>query len=185
VTFGLCLALFAFVFAAACSKSANSTNTTTAANQATPNASPGTTAMTPTAVVKAFSEASDKKDLESLKKYLSSNSLPYLEAKVKAKGRTLEEDLKATPNMNTASWALSNEQISGDTATVDMKTPAGQSMTLYLVKEGGQWKVDIEKTDKNFKPTMPPPQPNTPGEDNKGEDDDETNSNTDGEHGDH
>jgi len=150
----LAIALTA-VFITGCSKSANTGNSTnsssnsSAANTtANTNASPGTAttaaAGSPMAVLKAFNEASDKKDFEGAKSHLSASSITYLEERAKKKGKTLEQDFRESRSESAASFPLSNEQISGDTATVDMKTP-GPTVTVPFVKENGAWKLAIDK----------------------------------------
>jgi uncharacterized protein YyaL (SSP411 family) len=146
----LALALTA-LFIGGCSKNANtgnstnSSNSATTTNKATTTDSPATTAAgSPMAVLKAFNEASDKKDYEGAKSHLSASSITYLEEKAKKKGKTLEQDFRESRSENAAAFPLSNEKITGDTATVDMKTP-GPMVTVPFVKENGEWKLAIDK----------------------------------------
>jgi hypothetical protein len=37
------------------------------------------------------------------------------------------------------------ETITGDTATVEIKGPAGEMVKMPMVKEGGMWKLAIDK----------------------------------------
>lgn len=138
------------LFISGCSKNANTGNSTNSSNTvittntnttATPG---GMAAESPMAVLKAFNEASDKKDFEGAKRRLSASSITFLEDEAKKNGKTLEQDFKESRSENASGFALSNEQITGDTATVDMKTNS-RAVTVPLVKENGEWKLAIDK----------------------------------------
>ncbi|HEX8843255.1 MAG TPA: hypothetical protein VF791_01225 [Pyrinomonadaceae bacterium] len=123
------------VFAGACNK------------QADGNSSAGTAAaLSPTDTVKAYFEAINKRDGMALKKYLSKASLDILEQKAKALGRTMDELLKEgpPPSAQPITPQYSNEKIDGDNATVDA-TLQGRTITIPLVKEGGEWKLAMDK----------------------------------------
>ena len=162
------------LFISGCSKNANTGNTTNSTNSTTTNkttttASPVTTASSPMAVLKAFNEASDKKDFEGAKSHLSASSVTYLEERAKKKGKTLEQDFRESRSENAAAFPLSNEKITGDTATVDMKTP-GPAVTVPFVKENGEWKLAIDKymeDDKNSMSEDNPKNSNDAGDDDE------------------
>ena len=110
---------------------------------------------TPTAALKAYLDAGMKKDIPTLKKYLSSGSIKMLEAETKKMGKSLDEALKedtATPK-GAAMPELSNEKITGDTATVDMKAE-GMTISMPMVKEGGEWKVAMDKMLEEMKKSL-------------------------------
>ncbi len=103
-------------------------------------------AATPTAAVKGYYEAAKNKDYAAAKKYLSASTITLMEVGSKKMGKSPEEAFKessAETKMGTMP-EVSNEKISGDTATVDVKAE-GQSVTMPLVKENGEWKLAIDK----------------------------------------
>jgi hypothetical protein len=73
---------------------------------------------------------------------------------------------------------ISNEKITGDTATVDLKGEA-KTLTMPMVKEGGEWKLAVDKAFPNqriFASPSPSGSPagspsQTPAEDTEGGDD--------------
>jgi hypothetical protein len=70
-----------------------------------------------------------------------------VEDKAKQSGKTVDEAMEegARRSPMTALPELSNEKISGDTATVDANHQ-GETLTMLMVKEGGEWKVALDKT---------------------------------------
>jgi flagellar hook-associated protein FlgK len=150
VALGLALALVALV--AACSKSAS----------------------TPTAALKTYFEAAKKKDIATAKKYLSSGTLKMMEDLAKAQGKTLDQmfNENAAKETQMPTPEFSNEKINGDTATVDMKVPNQPVVTAQMVKEGGDWKLAVDKMMSNMKsqiPDSPKAPPMEPKESNSAE----------------
>jgi len=150
---------FSMIFSAACSKNANtanSTNSTTTASNTT-NAgktTDGTTASSPTAAVKAYYQAVANKDFSTAKKYFSSRTMSKMEEGAKKLGKTVEEVLKGDRDTMAATMPeFSNEKITGDTATVDIKVQ-GQTVAMPLVKEGGEWKLALDKLLKDTSNSM-------------------------------
>jgi hypothetical protein len=119
----LALALSAIAFGAACSKSAAS--------------------MTPTEVFKAYYDAGVKKDFPALKKHLSKGSIDLMEMGAKQQGKSLEDAMKESPTTGPMPQ-ISNEKITGDTASVDVAVD-GQKATMPFVKENGEWKIALDK----------------------------------------
>lgn len=143
------------LLASACSKAANtnnsnttnnanssSTNTNSAASTSTPTASTNPS-LSPTDTYKAYQEAMKKKDFEGVKKRMSKGSLAMITEKAKEDGKTLEESFKAEAAKGGNDEEVTNEKITGDTATVDLKNK-GQSLTIPLVKEDGEWKIAFD-----------------------------------------
>jgi hypothetical protein len=132
--------------AAACSKSAGST---------------------PTAVAKAFFDASKAKDVQGIKNALSQKSLEMMEAFAKMGNKSLDESLKdpETSSKQPATFEARNEKITGETATLEVKDETGKWQTMPFVKEGGQWKMAFDKLlEKAFQepgPDMKMPSPET------------------------
>ncbi len=150
---------FSMIFSVACSKNANtanSTNSTTTASNTT-NAgktTDGTMASSPTAAVKAYYQAAANKDFSTARKYLSSGTMSMMEEGAKKLGKSMEDAFKEDTATTSATMPeFSNEKITGDTATVDLKGQ-GQSVTMPLVKEGGEWKLAIDKLLKDTSNSM-------------------------------
>ncbi|MDT5059732.1 MAG: hypothetical protein QOH63_191 [Acidobacteriota bacterium] len=146
----LVLALTILVFMAACSKNSNtgnsnSGNSSNTSGSTKPSTGSTTTAgMSPTEVFKAYYDAAVKRDFASAKKYLSQGTIALMEEGAKKQGKTFEEAMKESPAPEGNMPSLSNEQISGDTATVDI-TADGKKAAMPFVKEGGEWKIALDK----------------------------------------
>jgi hypothetical protein len=116
------LAMTAAIFGTACSKSSAS----------------------PTDVFKAYYDAAVKKDFATAKKHLSKGSIALMEVGAKQSGKTFEEAMRDSPAAEGPMPQLSNEKITGDTATVDI-TADGQKAAMPFVKEDGEWKIALDK----------------------------------------
>ncbi len=110
------------------------------------------TAVSPTATLNNFVEASKNKDVEMLKKLLSKGSMEAVEKVAVAKNTTVEKIL-----VNNVSASLKempetrNEKIEGDTATVEVKNKIVDSYeTIPFVKEDGIWKIALDKFMQNM-----------------------------------
>ena len=150
----------AVVFSAACNKSANSSNgsvsTTTTTTTSTPSASSSAPAASgPTAALRAYYQAGIDKDITTAKRYLSAGTLKMMEEAAAKMGKSLDEAFKegAQQTPTTAMPEFSNEKINGDTATVDIKVE-NTSLTMPLVKEGGEWKLAMDKMIQDMKNAM-------------------------------
>lgn len=149
----LALALSVLALAAGCSKNANTANSTNTTNlSTTTNKSSATTSTTtassglsPKDTIKAYYDAAAKKDMAAAKGYLSQGTLAMMEEGAKKMGKTLDEAMKEGSNAPVVMPEFGAENISGDTATVEIKGPAGEMVKMPLVKEGGQWKLAIDK----------------------------------------
>src|SRR5215210_3309344 len=124
----LVIALAAVVFSAACSKNANTGNSTNSTNSTTTNknsttSSGGDATGSPTAALRAYYQAAMNKDVTAAKKYLSTGTIALLEEGAKKMGKSLDEAFKesAAQTNTTVMPEFSNEKINGDTATVDLK----------------------------------------------------------------
>ena len=104
------------------------------------------TTKSPTETLKTFIEASKNKDVETIKKNLSKNSLSLLEQTAKEQNTTVDELLKknnGTPIKEMPETR--NEKIEGDTATVEVKDKtSGKYETIPFVKEEGEWKIALD-----------------------------------------
>jgi len=111
---------------------------------------------TPTDALKAYIDAASKKDVPGMKSHLSQGTLNLMETGAKSMNRNLDDMLKeesAQMPPEAANIQYSNEKITGDTATVDM-TAQGQTATMPLVKENGEWKLALDKFIQDMKSKM-------------------------------
>ena len=150
------LLAISFAFSAACKKNANTGSNTTSntgatTNTATTGGGGGAAAGSPMAVVRAYYEAALRKDTPAAKRYLSAGTIRMLEDGARESGKSADEffgeGLRQMPM--TSVPGLSNEQVNGDTATVDVDI-MGHPLTMQIVKEGGEWKIAMDKTIQNM-----------------------------------
>ncbi|HEX8887987.1 MAG TPA: DUF2950 family protein [Pyrinomonadaceae bacterium] len=111
---------------------------------------------TPTDALKAYIDAASKKDVAAMKSHLSQGTLKLMEDGAKAMNKNLDDMLKDESGQmppEAANIKYSNEKVNGDTATVDM-TAQGQTATMPLVKENGEWKLALDKFIQDMKSKM-------------------------------
>lgn len=102
----------------------------------------------PTGVLRKYVEASQKNDVETLKQTLSSGTMRMFEESARKQNMTLEESLARNSGSPAARQMpeMRNENIEGDTATVEVKNGATPDYDkIPLVKENGQWKIAFDK----------------------------------------
>ncbi|HEV7844374.1 MAG TPA: hypothetical protein VGO69_11805 [Pyrinomonadaceae bacterium] len=149
------------IFATACSKTTtNTNNANTSTNTSSKATNTTTTSSTqasgsPTAVTQASFDAFKKKDVAGFKKTISSADLKSLEeVMATAKdGKNVDDFLKELMESPDSSmpdtFETRNEKIDGDKATVQYKDKDGGWKTMYLVKEGSEWKMKMGGEDEN------------------------------------
>ena len=154
------LLALAFVFSAACSKKdANTGNTTSNTGGTTTTTGGGTTggatAGSPTAALRAYYDAAMRKDIATAKRYLSAGTMRMMEEGARKMGKTVDEAFQegAQQTPTTAMPEFSNEKVNGDTASVDIKAQ-GMTITMPMVKEGGEWKIAMDKMIEDMKNSM-------------------------------
>ena len=131
--------------ASAPTTAAKNANTTPSTNANTSNANTSDASNSPTAVFKAFYEASKNGDEEAFKKTVSKETLTMLEEGAKEKKKTLSQALKESDVPPTMP-ELRNEKIDGDKATIEAKDARTDTWeTFKFVKEDGRWKVVIDR----------------------------------------
>jgi predicted Rossmann fold nucleotide-binding protein DprA/Smf involved in DNA uptake len=111
---------------------------------------------TPTDALKAYIDAASKKDVAGMKSHLSQGTLKLMEEGAKAANKNLDDMLKEESGQmppEAANIKYSNEKVNGDSATVDM-TAQGQTATMPLIKEGGEWKLALDKFIEDMKSKM-------------------------------
>jgi uncharacterized membrane protein len=105
----------------------------------------------PTATMKAFFEATRKRDAEGFKKTLSKGSLDTIEVYAKAQNKTLDELLKSgiktlDASQSSATPSMRNEKIDGETATLEVQDGEnGEWRNIPFVRENGEWKIAFDK----------------------------------------
>jgi flagellar hook-associated protein FlgK len=101
--------------------------------------------------MKAFFEATRKKDAEGFKKTLSKSTLDMMEGFAKMQNKTLDDILKSGMNapdtaQNAATPEMRNEKINGETATLEVQNDKNKEWeTIPFVKENGEWKIALDK----------------------------------------
>lgn len=101
----------------------------------------------PTATLKALNEAAKKKDTAGIKRQLSKGTLDLLEQSAKQQNRTVDELLRDDQGAPFEELPdMRNEQIEGDTATVEVKNRITDTYEkVPFVKENGEWKLALDK----------------------------------------
>jgi hypothetical protein len=158
------------VFTGACNKNSNTAGGSSSSS------------LSPTDTLKAYYDAANKKDVAGIKKYLSKGTLNMMEVGAKNMGKNLDDALKesASTTPQAATPKFGNEKVTGDNATVDISSE-GQTIAMPLVKEGGEWKIAMDKLIENMRGSMgttnPPTSTTNTNNANKSGDDDDDNSN--------
>jgi hypothetical protein len=166
------LAIIAAISVACDSGTNTNTNTNTNANS---NANSNKTAAadnpetSPIAAFKILYAATQKKDVENIKKGLSAKTLLLVADIAKKQQRSMDETLKenlSDPDYNSPTIPEArNEKINGNEATIEVIAPkTGQWTELPFVKEEGRWKLAYDKLKQDELATMDKEAPDQPGE---------------------
>jgi hypothetical protein len=102
---------------------------------------------TPTDVLKKYVEAMRKKDVETMKQTLSSNTLKLIDESARRVNMTLDDALRKEGERTLPEMPETrNERIEGDTATVEVKNAVTNDWDVFpFVKEEGKWKIALDK----------------------------------------
>lgn len=101
---------------------------------------------TPTDVLKKFVEATQKKDVETLKQTLSSGTLQMIELSAQKENISLDEALRRDDGALKEVPETRSEVIEGDTATIEVKNGATNDLDkIPFVREEGKWKIALDK----------------------------------------
>ncbi|HEX8145247.1 MAG TPA: hypothetical protein VF553_21955 [Pyrinomonadaceae bacterium] len=103
----------------------------------------------PSGVTRRFVEAARQKDVNTFKSLLSKKSVASVEKDAKEVGISTEQMLAKTLEQNLfpvgpSALETRNEQVSGNTATVEFKGGDGKWLQNELIREDGSWKVTLE-----------------------------------------
>lgn len=106
--------------------------------------------LSPTATLKVYYDASDRRDFAKARSYLSQGTLKIMEEAARAMDKSLDEVMRegASQDKQQESVEFINEKINGETATVEIvniKAESHTSVTMPLVKEDGRWKLAMDK----------------------------------------
>ena len=151
----LFIGIFLALTTGGCPSSPPGVNQNNAANQsvqlpAKPN--PPAAVLGPADTLRALSEASNKKDVTAIKKYLSKDTLALLETGAREQNKTVDEALSEDDGGPFQTLPeLGAENIEGDRATLEVRNvDTGEFEQLPFVKENGEWKVAIDVYLKNL-----------------------------------
>src|SRR5215208_1512659 len=104
-------------------------------------------ASTPTEAFKSFYEATKNKDVASLKKLMTKETLAEMEKEAKGDNKTLDAYLadESQKGLPPAMPQLGEEKIDGDKATLQFKSEKATNWsTASFIKEDGDWKVSFK-----------------------------------------
>ena len=103
-------------------------------------------ALTPTDTLRTFIQASEEKDVETIKKTLSKGTINIIEGTAKAQKITVDELLKRENGIPLKEMPETrNEKIEGDAASVEIKNViTGGFDRVPFVKEDGVWKIQLD-----------------------------------------
>lgn len=167
----LSLALIA-AFAVACDKGTNSNSNANSNSNSNANSNKTAAAdspeTSPIAAFKILYAATQKKDVENIKKGLSAKTLILVADIAKKQERTMDETLRdnlSDPDYNSPTIPdTRNEKINGNEATIEVIAPkTGQWTELPFVKEEGRWKLAYDKLNQGDLATMDKDAPDQPG----------------------
>ncbi len=128
-------------------------------------------AKSPTEVLKTLNEASKTKDVAAIKNSVSKGTFDLMEESAKAQNTTVDELLKKD---NGAPFKdlpeMRNEKIDGDTATIELKNATSNDWeTVPFVKEGGVWKLALDKYLEDFRKKATESMKTSPPDENNSE----------------
>ena len=101
---------------------------------------------TPSATMKKYIDAFDRRDLAAAKQTFSKGTMNMYQDLAQKRGKTAHEIIKAqfdTPLFGELRSQVEtvNEKIEGDTAVVEIKSRGKENEKIPLVREDGEWKL--------------------------------------------
>ncbi len=102
---------------------------------------------TPVETLKAYTIAVKKQDTKMMKLLLSEASIKLHQEQAKAQGVSVDEIIQQETLFPATQRVFDyrNEKIEGNSATVEVKNDIGNWDTVFLVREGGIWKIDKKR----------------------------------------
>jgi hypothetical protein len=108
----------------------------------------GKKASTPTEAFKLFYEAAKNKDVTTLKRVMTKETIAEMEREAKGKNKSLDDFLseESQKGLPPAMPLMGEEKIEGDKATLQFKSDekAPNWGTAAFLKEDGEWKVNFK-----------------------------------------
>lgn len=107
----------------------------------------GAKASTPKEAFKSFYEAAKGKDVASIKKLMSKETIAEMEREAKGENKSLDDFLaeESQKGLPPAMPELGEEKIEGDKATLQFKAEKATNWsTVPFVKEDGDWKINFK-----------------------------------------
>lgn len=106
----------------------------------------GKKASTPTEAFKSFYEASKSKDVATLKRLMSKDTLAEMEKEAKGENKSVDQFLsdESQKGLPATLPETRNEKIDGDKATVEVKGESNNWHPFPFVKEDGEWKIAMK-----------------------------------------
>ena len=104
-------------------------------------------ASTPTEAFKSFYESAKGKDVATLKKLMTKETLAEMEREAKGENKSLDEFLanESQKGLPPAMPQMGEEKIDGDKATLQFKSEKATNWsTASFVKEDGDWKINFK-----------------------------------------
>jgi len=105
--------------------------------------------MSPLEVLKIYYQAADAGDIQAAKQYLSKGTLALISERARRRKQNLDDLLKkAAKRTEISGVQFSNEQVTGERATVEITVPVKRGdavFTMPFVKEEGNWKIAMDK----------------------------------------
>jgi hypothetical protein len=100
---------------------------------------------TPSEAYKFGYEARQRKDIVALKRVMSKNAIEFLTMIGEGKETIDDQLMKLAEGKQGPTSETRNEKISGDRASLEYQDVNGKWLTMDLVKEGNDWKIDLPK----------------------------------------
>jgi hypothetical protein len=130
----------------------------TVATAATPSETTAVTGSlaTPTDAYRTAHALRGKKDVQGMKRVLSTEILEFFTEIGKMEKKSLDDmllELCEKPQAPTAE--ARNEKITGDRAMIEYKDEDGEWKEMDFVKEGGEWKLTLPRADSPGAPQKP------------------------------
>ncbi|HUQ31428.1 MAG TPA: hypothetical protein VM095_04875 [Pyrinomonadaceae bacterium] len=107
----------------------------------------GKKASTPTEAFKSFYEAAKNKDVATLKRLMSKETVAGMEKEAKGENKSLDDFLaeESQKGLPPTAPQTGEEKIDGDKATLQFKSDKATNWsTATLIKEDGEWKINFK-----------------------------------------